>query len=383
VYEFGAAEVEAAVRVLTDRQLFRYLPDAHEADRFEEALARTLGVRHAVVTSSGTAAMICGLAALGIGPGDEVIVPAYGFVASVLAPLAVGAVPVVCDIDESLTIDPVDLVAKLTPRTRAVLPVHVHGAASDMDAVMAVAARHGLAVLEDACQALGGTYRGVPLGTVGDVGAFSFNQHKIITAGEGGALVTNRRELHERAFIAHDGSCSFSRHQFAEPIHGGLAFRMNEVSAAILNVQLGRLDDILTGLRVVRGRVADALADAAPLRTIPMHDAEGSCGTHLGYIFDDAETAGRFRDAIDGAEIDAFHGNAYGHSFGEWELLHAGRGGHHPLRNPLRDTQWRQPRSACGRSEEILRRTVLVRYGLRVSDTALELTRQRLAKEFG
>jgi dTDP-4-amino-4,6-dideoxygalactose transaminase len=383
VYEFGAAEIEAAVRVLNDRQLFRYLPDAHEADRFEKALARTLGVRHAVMTSSGTAAMICGLAALGIGPGDEVIVPAYGFVASVLAPLAVGAVPVVCDIDESLTIDPVALAAKLTPRTRAVLPVHMHGAGSDMDAVMAVATRHGLAVLEDACQALGGTYRGVPLGAIGDVGAFSFNQHKIITAGEGGALVTNRSELYERGFIAHDGSCSFSRHQFAEPIYGGLAFRMNEVSAAILNVQLGRLDDILAGLRAVRDRVAGVLADAASLRAIPMHDAEGSCGTHLGYTFADAESASRFRAAVDGTEIDAFHGNEYGHSFGEWELLHAGRGGHHPLRNPLRNTQWHQPRSACARSEDILRRTVLVRYGLRVSDTALEQTHQRLAKEFG
>jgi len=383
VYEFGAAEIEAAVRVLTSRQLFRYLPDAHEADRFEQALAQTLGVGHALVTSSGTAAMISGLAALGVGPGDEVVIPAYGFVAGVLAPLAVGAVPVVCDIDESLTMDPADLVAKLTPRTRAVLPVHMHGAAADMDAVLAVAAAHGLVVLEDACQALGATYRGKPLGTIGDVGAFSFNQHKIITAGEGGALVTNRTDLYERGFIAHDGSCSFSRHRFTEPVHGGLAFRMNEVSAAILNAQLGRLPDILASLRATRDRVAAALAETVPLRPIPQHDAAGACGTHLGYTFADKETADRFRAAVDGLEIDAFHGNEYGHSFGEWDLLHEGRGGHHPLRNPLANTAWRQPRDACVRSADILRRSVLVRYGTRVSDSALEKTRQRLTEHLG
>ncbi|GIJ51916.1 8-amino-3,8-dideoxy-alpha-D-manno-octulosonate transaminase [Virgisporangium aliadipatigenens] len=383
MYRFGKEESDAAARVLESRQLFRYLPDAREADTFEGALATRLGVPHAVATSSGTAAMISGLAALGVGPGDEVVVPAYGFVASVLAPLAVGAVPVVCDIDESLTMDPADLRRKITPRTRAVLPVHVHGNASDLDAILAVAREHDLLVLEDACQAIGGTYRGRALGTIGDAGAFSFNQHKILTAGEGGALVTPSTDVYERGFMAHDGSANFSRHAFAQPMRAGLAFRMTEVAAAVLNVQLGRLDGILADLRALRSRVAEAVESAAVLTPVPQHDPDGSCGTNLGYVFADAVTAQRFQAAADGRNIDAFFGNEYGHSFREWTIVHEGRGGHHPLANPLRDTEWRQDADACARSEDILSRTVLLRYNFDVTDAEIDKIHQRLAKEFG
>lgn len=380
MYEFGAAEIAAAQRVMNSRSLFRYLPDAAEADTFEAALARRLGSQFAVATCSGTAALICGLMALGIGPGDEVVVPAYGFVSAALAPLAAGAVPVVCDIDESLTLDPRDLLRKITPRTRAVMPVHMHGFAADMDAICGIAAARGLRVVEDACQALGGTYHGRHLGTIGDAGAFSFNQHKLLTAGEGGALVTDREELYERAFISHDGSSSFSRHKFAVPVFAGLAFRMSEISAAILNVQLGRLDDILAGLREVRGRVAAALAAAAPLTAMPVHDAAGACGTHLGYVFPDAEQASRFADAVDSDDIDAVRGIGYGHSYGEWELLHERRGGHHGLRNPLLDTPWSQPPDGCARSGDILGRCVLVRYGLRLSEATIDALHHRVAQ---
>lgn len=385
MYEFGTAEVQAAVRVLQSRQLFRYLPEAHEVDTFEESLARRVGARHAVATSSGTAALVCGLAALGVGPGDEVIVPAYGFVAGVLAPLAVGAVPVVCEIDESLTMDPSDLLRKITPRTRAVMPVHVHGFAAGLGTICDIASGRGLYVLEDACQAIGGSYLGRPLGTLGDVGAFSFNQHKIITAGEGGALVTNSAELHERAFITHDGSSFFSRHAewFERPDFAGLAFRLNEVSAAILNVQLGRLDEILAALRAVRDRVAAALAAAAVLKPIPVHDPDGSCGTHLGYLLEDAKHAELFLAAADSEEISAFRGIGYGHSYVEWELLHERRGGHHPRRNPLHDTGWAQPVSGCARSHDLLSRTVLLRYPLGLDDVAIEALCRRVARALG
>jgi len=383
VYKFGAAEIDAAVRVLSSGQLFRYLPDAREADQFEEALARRLGARHAVAVNSGTAALICGLTALGIGPGDEVIVPAYGFVAGVLAPLAVGAVPVVAEIDESLTLDPADLRSKITARTRAVIPVHVHGLAADLDAICTVAAQHGLAVLEDACQAIGGTYHGQHLGTIGSAGAFSFNQHKIITAGEGGALVTSDAELRDRAFLTHDGSSMFSRHQFRVPDFAGLAFRMSEISAAILSAQLARLDEILVGLRETRDRVGTALASAAPLKPIAIHDLAGSCGTNLAYLFESEEEAGLFLSAVDSEEIEPFQGVGYGHSYPEWELLHGRRGGYHPQRNPLLDTVWEQVSTGCGRSQDILRRCVLVRYPLRPGETIVAALHQRVARALG
>jgi dTDP-4-amino-4,6-dideoxygalactose transaminase len=336
-----------------------------------------------VAVSSGTAALICGLAALGIGPGDEVIVPAYGFVAGVLAPLAVGAVPVVCDIDESLTLDPGDVIGKITPRTRAIMPVHVHGWAADLGAVCDIAASRGLYVVEDACQAIGGSYRGRHLGTVGDVGAFSFNQHKIVTAGEGGALLTSRTDLYERAFVSHDGSSTFSRHRFGRPDYAGLAFRLNEVSAAILNVQVGRLDDILARLRSVRDRIQAALASAADLRPVLSHDPVGACGTNLGYLFDSPEQADTFLSAVDDDEIVAFYGIGYGHSYPEWDLLHQRRGGHHPLRNPLLDSDRQQTAEGCSRSQDILRRCVIVEYPLDVDDGAVEALHARVAKAFG
>jgi dTDP-4-amino-4,6-dideoxygalactose transaminase len=383
VYEFGDAEIEAAVRVLQGRRLFRYLPDAHEVDDFERALERRFRAPHATAMSSGTAALICGLAALGVGPGDEVIVPAYGFVAGVLAPLAVGAVPVVCEIDESLTMDPADARRKITSRTRAIMPVHTHGHAADLGAISQIAREHSLAIIEDTCQAIGGSYRGRWLGTIGDAGAFSFNQHKIITAGEGGALLTNGADLYERGFIAHDGSSPFSPHTFSQPAFAGLAFRMSELAAAVLNVQLGRLDGLLGRLRATRDRIGAALATVADARRIPCHDPAGSCGTHVGLVFGDAAEAGRFVAAVDSNDIDAFQGIGWGHSYPEWDVLHAGRGGHHPRRNPLAESAWQQSASACPASVDILRRTALIRVPTGITDAAVDELARRVAKEFG
>jgi dTDP-4-amino-4,6-dideoxygalactose transaminase len=382
VYEFGDAEIDAAVGVLRSRRLFRYLPDAHEVDDFERGLERRFGAPHATAVSSGTAALICGLAALGIGPGDEVIVPAYGFVACVLAPLAVGAVPVVCDIDESLTMDPADARRKITRRTRAIMPVHTLGHPADLDSIGEIAREHSLFVIEDACQAIGGSYHGQPLGTIGDAGALSFNQHKIITAGEGGALLTNRADIYERGFVAHDGSSSFSPHTFAEPVFAGLAFRMGELAAAVLNVQLERLDEILGRLRSARDRIDAALAAAVDVPRVFCHDPAGACGTHLGLLFDDATDADRFVAAVDSDDVNAVHAVGWGHSYPEWDLLHAGRGGHHPKRNPLASTPWRQAADACPTSENVLRRTALVQVPIDLSDAALDGIVRRASKEF-
>ena len=381
--EFGADEIAAATRVLASRQLFRYLPDAQEADRFEAELAAKLGSARALLTSSGTAALICGLTALGIGPGDEVLVPAYGFVADALAPLAVGAVPVICEIDESLTVDPSDVESKITDRTRAIIPIHVHGMACDLGRLMSIAKQHGLAVLEDACQSIGGTYEGRQLGTIGDAGAFSFNQHKILTAGEGGALVTNRSDVHERAFMCHDGSGVYSRHRFDEPFHAGLAFRASEITAAILRVQLGRLDSIISGLRKTRNRLDAALRSVAAFEPIPAHDPAGVCGSNLAYRFDDPATARRFMHAVEKAGVDAFQGVGYGHAFVEWEFIHARRGGPHPERNPLltADTSY-DPRS-CPRSLAVLERTVLLRYGPTIDPEVPDRLVACVSEEFG
>ncbi|MGY2007273.1 DegT/DnrJ/EryC1/StrS family aminotransferase [Nocardia gipuzkoensis] len=383
MYEFGDAEIAAATRVLTSQRLFRYMDDAEETSSFEAEFAATIGAGHGLATSSGTSALICGLSALGVGPGDEVIIPAYGFVADVIAVLAAGAVPVVCEIDESLTMDPADVAARITPRTRVLMPVHMNGFASDMAGITELAAAHDLAVLEDACQAIGGSFRGRRLGTFGAAGAFSFNQAKIITAGEGGMLVTDDRDRYERAFIEHDASCVHDGLAFGRPVFGGLGgYRMNEVSAAILRAQLLRLDSILERLRVRRDLLAGALADLPGLTRIPERDPAGSCGTHVGYRLENAEAVTALRELLADEKAFAMPTNAFGHSFFEWNMLHERRGAAHPGRNPLAD-RFVQGADALPVSREILDRSVVVGFGLDLDEAATEGIHRALSKEFG
>ena len=196
MYEIVQDEIDAVTAVLRSGQLFRYRGgEGGQADTCEKRLVELCGCKYALVVTSGTAALICALVGLNIGPGDEVIVPAYTWLASAGAVLNVGAIPVLANVDESLTLDPADFERRIGPRTKAVIPVHMGGRPSNMDAIMDVAQRHGLHVVEDACQAIGGSYRGRRLGTIGAAGAFSFNQFKTISCGEGGALLTSDRKM--------------------------------------------------------------------------------------------------------------------------------------------------------------------------------------------
>ncbi|MCP4184975.1 MAG: DegT/DnrJ/EryC1/StrS family aminotransferase [Hyphomicrobiales bacterium] len=250
MYIMGKEEVEAVQQVIESGQLFRYQPGVESiTDKLEKELSQRFGVNHAIALSSGTASLITALAGMGIGPGDEVIVPAYTFMATALAPLAVGAVPVLAEIDQSLTIDPSNAEKKITPNTKAIIPVHMCGLSCDMTAIMQLAQKHNLLVLEDAAQACGGSYQGQALGTIGDVGAFSFNSHKIISCGEGGAIITNQVEFFQRALIHHDGGCAFRDHKLDIPFFAGLNFRTQDILIALFRVQFCRLDGILAAVR--------------------------------------------------------------------------------------------------------------------------------------
>ncbi len=240
-----AAIMTAALRTLMREDLARYSTRGQsQVSLFEKELATSIGTSHALAVNSGTSALICALVAAGIGPGDEVLVPAYTWISTAAAPLAVGAVPVLVEIDESLTIDPADMRKKITSRSRAVIPVHMLNLASDMDQIMAIGQEHNLVVIEDACQAIGVSYRGRKLGSIGHAGAFSFQQNKNIKSGEGGAVVTNDERMHVRAEMYHDvGSYSRkNRRQTDEPLFIGVNFRMSELSGAILRPQLHGLD---------------------------------------------------------------------------------------------------------------------------------------------
>ena len=198
MYTVGDEEIEAITRVIRSGEMFRY-HEGGECERFEQRYAEFLGVEHVALTASGTNALTAAVISLGLGPGDEVLVPAHTYMATALAVLAAGAIPVVVDVDESITIDPAAVDDAVGPHTKAVIPVHMWGAVCDMNAIMEIAARRDLRVIEDGCQAVGGSYEGRKVGTIGDIGAFSFNYFKNMTAGEGGAVASDHAELMQRA----------------------------------------------------------------------------------------------------------------------------------------------------------------------------------------
>lgn len=297
MYRHGQQEIEKVTEVIASGSWFRYYgTDRHgkTVTQLEKQLADFTGAGHVLATNSGTGALICSLAALGIGPGDEVIVPGYTFIASAAAVLAVGAVPVIVEIDETLTIDPKSIEAAISPRTRAVMPVHMLGYPSDMDTLMAIARKHDIKVVEDAAQAVGGEYKGRKLGAIGDMGCFSLQWHKIISTGEGGCVLTDDQTSYERAVIMHDDAHCFRAIDQGVPAFPGMNLRMSEVAGALGCAQINRLPSLIRDLRDTRRRMVETLGDIAPFRIAPSSDAAGIAGTNITLQAPDRETAQRF-----------------------------------------------------------------------------------------
>lgn len=302
----GAEERDAAIEVLESRSLFRYYgPNLlGRTAAFEGAVSQSLGAAHAVATSSGTAALRTALAALGVGCGDEVIVPAFTFVATVNAVVVAGAVPVFAEVDDSLGLDAADVEAKISPRTVAIVPVHIENVACDLDPIVAVARRHGLAVLEDAAQSMGATYKGKAVGTFGAMGAFSLQLEKNVTSGEGGVVVTDDERLYLRAARYQDqGGQFFTSHggergaELAEPFVGE-NLRMTEIAAAIAGVQLGRLPGLLDDLRRNKASIIEQAGVIDGLRRRRRPDPEGDGGSSITWFAPSADIAKRFVRAL-------------------------------------------------------------------------------------
>lgn len=297
-YWIGEEERQEALEVLDKNSLFRYgdlddLAFTHKAYTLEQDFAAYCGANHVLATSSGTCSLLISLLALGLKPGDEVIVPAYTFVASYTSIIFAGLVPVLAEIDESLTIDPNSIEKKITPKTRAIMPVHMLGNPCDMTAIMQIAKEHGLLVIEDACQAAGGVYQDKKLGTIGDMGAFSLNVFKTITCGDGGMVATNDRELYERAFGFHDQGHTPNRAglEVGNRTILGLNFRITELAAAVALAQLRKLDDITRTLREKKTKLKQAISQVDGVKFRTLNDTDGECGTLCTVLFDSAERA--------------------------------------------------------------------------------------------
>jgi len=352
-----ASEVVAAVRVLTMGGLSRYHTSGiSEVEKFEGELQEFFGVRHALAVNSGTSALICALVGAGVGPGDEVLVHAYTWVATAAAPLAVGAIPVLVEVDDSLTMDPADIESKITERTRAIIPVHMINLVANMDAIMKIAATHNLFVIEDACQAIGLTYRGRRVGSIGHAAAFSFNQHKNIKSGEGGALLTNDARVHVRALMYHDVG-SYIRADGPgedEPLFVGVNFRMPEIAAAILRPQLRSLDSLVDQRRKHRQIVLRELARLPQAGwCVSLHHDENAAA-NLTLKFDDPNKASAFA-SVQGVNRMIDTGR---HVYTNWLPILARRTAH-PKNNPYRDRPHEEELSerTCPKTLAILKRT--------------------------
>jgi len=250
--------------------------------KFEKELAAHRGAKYCLAVTSGTAALIVAVAGLGVGPGDEVILPAWTWYACYDAIIASGATPVFAEIDESLTLDPADVERKITPHTKVIMPVHIAGEPADMDAIMAIARRHNLKVLEDSAQSMGVTYKGRAVSTIGDCGIHSFQICKTISSGDGGALLTNDPVVFERAVRFHDlglmRKC-FINNLGHEPQMGmipGWNFRMNEWTGAVLRAQLRKLNRIAALYRERGNRVVAGIRDLPGMQFRKSNDPAGA-----------------------------------------------------------------------------------------------------------
>jgi dTDP-4-amino-4,6-dideoxygalactose transaminase len=327
----GKEERDEVQDVLDSGHLFRYGRPEDAAFKqkvygFERELAALCGVKHALATTSGSASLIASLLALGLGPGDEVIVPAYTFVATYSAIIFCGAVPVLAEIDESLNLDPGDVERRIGARTKAILPVHMLGNPCDMAAILAIAEKHGLLVIEDACQATGGSYRGRRLGSLGRIGAFSLNVFKTITAGDGGAVVTDDTDLYHRAFAVHDQGHLPLRTGVEVGARSilGLNFRMNELTGAVALAQLRKLDAILATLRDKKARFKSQITAIPGVRFRTLPDPEGDCATLCTVIFDAAARAARVAAQLGTTTVDrsGWHVYANMEHVGRWLAEH-------------------------------------------------------------
>jgi len=315
---YDEEERRELLEVLDGRSPFRWygIGSAGKApgkcNSFEKEFAAHQGTKYCLAVTSGSAALITAIAALEAGPGDEVILPAWTWYPCYNAIVDAGATPVFADVDESMHIDPADVERRITPRTKAIMVVHILGEAADMDAILAIARRHHLKVLEDCAQSLGATYNGRPVGSMGDCAIYSFQLCKTISAGEGGALVTSDPHIFERASRVHDLGLLRDPHaaRLGQPQGNGethmvvgYQFRMNEFTGAVMRAQLRKLDRIAADFRRNGRRVIEGIKDLPGIQLRPCSDPEGALRSCVYFRTGSLAERDRLMAALDAENI--------------------------------------------------------------------------------
>ena len=314
---YDDAEKAELTDVLERRAPFRWYGigpkggEPRKCNEFERELAAHQHTRYAVAVTSGTMALYTAMAALGVGPGDEVILPAWTWYSCYNAIVAAGATPVFAEIDDSMDVDPDDLERHITPRTKVIMAVHISGEPAEMDRIMKIARQRRLKVLEDCAQSAGATYQGKPVGSLGDCGIYSFQECKTITAGEGGAVVTNDSTIFERAARFHDLGQLRPGHKemlgqspyFALFLGG--QFRMSEFTGAVLRAQLRKLDRIVADFRDKADRVTKGIQDLPGIQFRKSNDPAGAVGSAVYFRTAGAPQRDRFIRALEAENVPA------------------------------------------------------------------------------
>ena len=358
-YFYGEDERKEVEDVLTSGYLSRYGREddpqfKHKVFTFESEFAQKMGASYCVAVNSGTSALMASLVAIGLKPGDEVLVPGYTFIASMSSVIAVGGHPVLVEVDESLTMDPLDAERKITERTRVIMPVQMLGNPCDMERILTLAEKYNLIIIEDCCQALGGSYCGQRLGTFGAFGGFSLNNFKVINSGDGGVLITNNQELYQRAFAFHDqGHLPLRKGvEIGRRTLMGVNMRMNELTGAFALGQLRKLDLILSTLRKKKA-LFKQIIQAGGIRNMDfrrINDA-GECATLLTVQFPDEPLTEKVVKALQSKSIYYSGWHVYNHM--EQFLAHTDASGRQPYRKNM-----------LPQTDEILHRSVNLSVGV-------------------
>lgn len=332
---FDSKEEEYVLNVLRRKRVFRYSNEKIEESetvKLENFYKKRLGLDYALAVNSGTSALVSALVGLGVGPGDEVIIPSYTYIATASAVLIARAVPVIVEVDDTLTMDPNAFEAAITPYTKAVMPVHMRGIPCQMDEIMEIARKHNLIVIEDVAQANGGSYKGKPLGSIGEIGCFSFQQYKIITSGEGGLIATNDEVVYERASIYHDSALAYwdAKKTNKAKSFPGENYRMSELNAALGLAQSEKLDTLVSKLQEIKTTIVNGIKDLPQIQLQRIPDPEGDTSYCLIFYLKDGDIALKFADLLqkEGIPSGTIHNNGIAdrHIYVNWEYVLEKRG---------------------------------------------------------
>ncbi len=324
--EIGEEEKKQLIEVIDNKYLFRYYGPENSPSKvkeFEKRFSSKFGSKHALAVTSCTSALITSLVACGVGPGDEVIVPGYTFFASCAAIVSAKAIPVIAEVDETLTLDIADVEKKINKNTKAMVVVHMRGVPCDMDGIMALAKKYNLKVIEDVAQAVGGTYKGKYLGTIGDCGCYSFQYHKTITAGEGGMIITNDERIYDRCMGYHDAAACWRPDRFAEErykgeLFTGVNYRMSELTGAVMLAQLDKLDYLLGRMRNNQKRIIEGIKNLPGIKVRPVNDPDGDTGICLMFYLENSGKVNDFAAALKAEGVDA--AGVYNSGIPDWHI---------------------------------------------------------------